>query len=142
MASVEDVQPVDTMWLSPRNPKRMETSLASVPMGMVECLTKGPLRHVAGLLKSVFLVTLKHGNRSSYQTDRRSWRISSSGGTVPSRPPCNTVCWKRPALRHNCVRSARRTCRGSGEGDQRADMAVCKHAGFFDVDGWGGETGH
>src|ERR1019366_7245927 len=29
MASVEDVQPVETMWLSPRNPKRMETSLAS-----------------------------------------------------------------------------------------------------------------
>ena len=35
MASVEDVQPVETMWLSPRNPKRMETSLASVRMGMV-----------------------------------------------------------------------------------------------------------
>ena len=32
MASVEEVQPVETMWLSPRNPKRMETSLASVPM--------------------------------------------------------------------------------------------------------------
>ena len=41
MASVEDVQPVETMWLSPRNPKRMETSLASVPMvpvGMVYTL--------------------------------------------------------------------------------------------------------
>src|ERR1035441_4527640 len=41
MASVEDVQPVDTMWLSPRNPKRMEPSLASVPMvavGMVYML--------------------------------------------------------------------------------------------------------
>ncbi len=38
MASVEDVQPVDTMWLIPRKPKRMETSLAKVPMvpvGMV-----------------------------------------------------------------------------------------------------------
>jgi hypothetical protein len=68
MASVEDVQPVDTMWLSPRNPNRMETSLASVPMvpvGMVytlhwafrcrsgwletealECLAKGPFRPV------------------------------------------------------------------------------------------------
>src|ERR1035438_3367651 len=41
MASVEDVQPVDTMWLSPRDPSRMETSLASVPMvpvGMVYTL--------------------------------------------------------------------------------------------------------
>src|ERR1039458_9623086 len=104
MAPVKDVQPVETMWLRPRNPKRMDTSLASVPVGMLytlhwafpstafavpdgwkrkrlECLTKGPLRHVAGLLESVFLITLKHGNRSSYQTDRRSWRISSSGGT-------------------------------------------------------------
>ena len=38
MASVEEVQPVETIWLRPRNPKRMETSLASVPMvevGMV-----------------------------------------------------------------------------------------------------------
>jgi len=38
MASVEEVQPVDTMWLSPESRKRMETSLASVPMvpvGMV-----------------------------------------------------------------------------------------------------------
>ena len=32
MASVDEVQPVDTIWLSPRNPKRMEISLASVPM--------------------------------------------------------------------------------------------------------------
>ena len=47
MASVEDVQPVDTMWLSPRNPKRMETSLASVPMvpvGMVYTLHCLPTR--------------------------------------------------------------------------------------------------
>ena len=38
MASVEEVQPVETMWLRPRKPKRMEISLASVPMvevGMV-----------------------------------------------------------------------------------------------------------
>jgi hypothetical protein len=32
MVSVEDVQSVETMWLSPRNPNRMESSLASVPM--------------------------------------------------------------------------------------------------------------
>ncbi len=32
IASVDEVQPVDTMWLSPRNPKRIETSLASVPI--------------------------------------------------------------------------------------------------------------
>ena len=41
MASVEEVQPVETMWLMPRKPKRIETSLASVPMvpvGMVYTL--------------------------------------------------------------------------------------------------------
>ena len=40
-ASVDEVQPVEMMWLNPRNPKRMETSLASVPMvpvGMVYTL--------------------------------------------------------------------------------------------------------
>ena len=37
-ALFEEVQPVETIWLRPRKPKRMETSLASVPMvpvGMV-----------------------------------------------------------------------------------------------------------
>ena len=29
---VEDVHPVDIMWLIPRNPKRIESSLASVPI--------------------------------------------------------------------------------------------------------------
>ena len=41
MASVEEVHPVETMWLMPRKPNRMETSLASVPMvdvGMVYTL--------------------------------------------------------------------------------------------------------
>ena len=41
MASVEDVQPVETMWLRPRKPNRIDTSLASVPMvpvGMVYTL--------------------------------------------------------------------------------------------------------
>ena len=32
MASVDDVQPVETMWLSPRKPNRIEISLASVPI--------------------------------------------------------------------------------------------------------------
>ncbi len=32
MASVEEVQPVETTWLRPRNPNRMDTSLASVPI--------------------------------------------------------------------------------------------------------------
>jgi hypothetical protein len=32
MASVEEVQPVETIWLSPRKPNRMEISLESVPM--------------------------------------------------------------------------------------------------------------
>jgi hypothetical protein len=29
---VEEVQPVETIWLIPRKPKRMEISLANVPM--------------------------------------------------------------------------------------------------------------
>ncbi len=35
MASVDDVHPVETMWLRPRKPNRMETSLARVPMVLV-----------------------------------------------------------------------------------------------------------
>ena len=41
MASVDEVQPVETMWLMPRKPKCIETSLASVPIvpvGMVYTL--------------------------------------------------------------------------------------------------------
>ena len=32
IASVDEVQPVETTWLRPRKPKRIDTSLASVPM--------------------------------------------------------------------------------------------------------------
>jgi hypothetical protein len=41
MASVDEVQPLVTTWLSPRKPKRMLTSLDMVPMvplGMLKML--------------------------------------------------------------------------------------------------------
>ena len=48
MASVDDVHPVEIRWLNPRNPNRMEISLASVPGVEVGTTYTEHCRHCPG----------------------------------------------------------------------------------------------
>ncbi len=55
MASVDEVQPVEMMWLKPRNPKRMEISLARVPMVEVGMVYTLHCFSMAGVIEAILL---------------------------------------------------------------------------------------
>ena len=101
MASVEDVQPVETMWLRPRNPKRMETSLASVPMVPVGMVYTLHCLMMAGVEEAVLLFGEILAAAAGADDDADAAQlVAGHGGRVERRRrPGPRPRWPRPVAR-------------------------------------------
>ena len=85
MASVDEVQPVVTTWLSPRKPKRMLISLESVPMVPLGMREHADFLRIAGVPQPelLFAEVLRAAAGAEHDADLALFFQRHAGGIEP-----------------------------------------------------------